>query len=146
MNKAAQSLTSDQIYARAAKATGIAESQLKAHAERIFATMLQHAMQKAGGVVWTSTRILDSGKQRLDVEVDARLKTRDQWVYEDLLEALKDIVHQAEITQQMIPADLADSINIIGKSAIRLAEDQGGKITDRGTRSLPSLKEGACSK
>ena len=40
----------------------------------------------------------------------------------ELLEALKDIVEQAEKTKTMLPADLADSINIFGKQAIKNAE------------------------
>ncbi len=39
-----------------------------------------------------------------------------------LLEALKDIVEQAEKTKIMLPADLADSIKILGKQAIKNAE------------------------
>ena len=40
----------------------------------------------------------------------------------ELLEALRDIVEQAEKTKIMLPADLADSINIFGKQAIKNAK------------------------
>lgn len=43
-----------------------------------------------------------------------------------LLEALKDIVQQAELTRAMLPPDLADSIRIFGKQAIAEATEEGG--------------------
>ena len=40
----------------------------------------------------------------------------------DMYEALCDIVEQAEKTMMPIPADLADSIRVFGRAALRKAE------------------------
>ena len=41
-----------------------------------------------------------------------------------LLEALKDVVEQADKTSLMLPADLADSIRVFGRAAIKAAEEK----------------------
>lgn len=56
-----------RIYRDAADATGRTPSQLRATAERVFASMLLHALAKPGEPVWTVATI-DNG--RLDVEVN----------------------------------------------------------------------------
>lgn len=40
---------------------------------------------------------------------------------EQMLEALKDIIGQADKTHIMLPADLADSIRVFGRAAIAAA-------------------------
>jgi hypothetical protein len=40
----------------------------------------------------------------------------------DMLEALKDIIDQAEKTSIALPADLSDSIRVLGKAAVAKAE------------------------
>lgn len=57
----------ERIYRDAADATGRTPSQLRATAERVFASMLLHALATPGAPVWTVAAI-DNG--RLDVEVN----------------------------------------------------------------------------
>ena len=38
-----------------------------------------------------------------------------------MLEALKDVIEQADKTSMMLPADLADSIHVFGRAAIAKA-------------------------
>lgn len=52
-----------------------------------------------------------------DADADARLIAAAPL----MLEALRDIVAQAERTKMMLPADLADAIRVFGRAAIKAA-------------------------
>jgi hypothetical protein len=60
------------------------------------------------------------GRSAAESVVDARLIAAAP----ELLEALEDIVEQSERTNMALPPDLADSIRVFGKAAIRKAKGE----------------------
>lgn len=59
------------------------------------------------------------GVMTADVATQRKLNAVD-----DMYEALEDIINQAKKTKMPIPADLADSIHILGERALRKARGE----------------------
>jgi hypothetical protein len=75
----------DQVYQRAAAATGKSVEQLQGMAQTVFASMLHHALEHPGDAIWTVTDISGSDLY-VEVNIPARVR-RMITVVEKQLEA-----------------------------------------------------------